>query len=51
MAHADRPYENARRENFFKASKYEEVYLWEYANYRDVVTRLPYLREEVYNLR
>ena len=43
------PYENARMESFFKTLKYEEVYLCEYETYEDVVTRLPYFIEEVYN--
>jgi hypothetical protein len=34
---------------FFKTLKYEEVSLFEYETYQDVVTRLPYFLEEVYN--
>lgn len=49
MAHTGNPYENARMESFFKTLKYEEVYLWEYETYQDVVERLPYFLEEVYN--
>jgi transposase InsO family protein len=49
MAHAGNPYENARMESFFKTLKYEEVYLWEYETYQEVVERLPYFLEEVYN--
>ena len=36
-------------ESFFTTLKYEEVYLCEYETFEDVVTRLPYFIEEVYN--
>jgi len=49
MARTGNPYENAVMESFFKTLKYEEVNLCEYETYRDVVTRLPYFIEEVYN--
>jgi transposase InsO family protein len=49
MARAGNPYENARMESFFKTLKYEEVYLCEYETFQDVITRLPYFIEEVYN--
>ena len=49
MARTGNPYQNARMESFFKTLKYEEVYLCEYETYEDVVTRLPYFIEEVYN--
>jgi putative transposase len=49
MARAGNPYENARMESFFKTLKYEEVYLCEYETYEDVITRLPYFIDEVYN--
>jgi len=51
MARAGNPYENAVMESFFKTLKYEEVYLCEYETYEDVMTRLPYFIEEVYNLK
>ena len=49
MARTGNPYENAVMESFFKTLKYEEVYLCEYQTLEDVVTRLPYFIEEVYN--
>jgi putative transposase len=49
MARTGNPYENAMMESFFKTLKYEEVNLCEYETFQDVVTRLPYFLEEVYN--
>jgi transposase InsO family protein len=49
MARVGNPYENAQMESFFKTLKYEEVYLWEYRTPVDVLERLPYFLEEVYN--
>jgi transposase InsO family protein len=49
MARTGNPYENAMMESFFKTLKYEEVNLCEYETFEDVVTRLPYFIEEVYN--
>ncbi len=49
MARTGNPYENAMMESFFKTLKCEEVQLWEYETFQDVVTRLPYFLEEVYN--
>jgi len=49
MARTGNPYENARMESFFKTLKYEEVYLCEYETFADVIARLPYFIEEVYN--
>jgi len=43
------PYENATIESFFRTLKVEEVYLWEYETYRDVIERIPYFIEDVYN--
>ena len=49
MTRTGNPYENAIMESFFKTLKYEEVQLREYETVQDVVTRLPYFLEEVYN--
>ena len=49
MARTGNPYENAMMESFFKTLRYEEVYLCEYETCEDVVARLPYFTEEVYN--
>jgi len=49
MARTGNPYENAMMESFFKTLKYEEVNLCEYETFGDMVARLPYFIEEVYN--
>jgi len=49
MARMGNPYENAMMESFFKTLKYEEVYLCDYETMADVIERLPYFIEEVYN--
>ena len=43
------PYDNAWTESFMKTLKDNEVYMWDYQTYLDVVERVPYFIEEVYN--
>jgi len=40
---------NATIKSFFRTLKVEEVYLWEYETYADVIDRIPYFIEDVYN--
>lgn len=49
MASRGNPYQNAYAESFMKTLKKEEVYLWEYETFEDVVERIPEFIEEVYN--
>ncbi len=49
MSAKGNPYDNAFVESFFKTLKQEEVYLWEYENFSDVIERIPYFIEDVYN--
>jgi len=49
MSSTASPYENATIESFFRTLKVEEVYLWEYETYRDVIEKIPYFIEDVYN--
>ena len=49
MSRTGNPYDNAVMESFFKTLKQEEVYLYEYETIDDVMARLPYFIEEVYN--
>ena len=49
MARRGNPYDNATMESFFKTLKYEEVHLCDYATFADVLERIPYFLEEVYN--
>ena len=49
MASRGNPYQNAYAESFMKTLKNEEVYLWEYETFEDVVERIPTFIEEVYN--
>ena len=49
MSAKGNPGDNALVESFFKTLKYEEVHLWNYETYDDVIERVPYFIEEVYN--
>jgi transposase InsO family protein len=51
MSAKGNPYDNAFMESFYKTLKYEEVHLWNYETHEDVVERLPFFIEEVYNLK
>lgn len=43
------PYDNAKIESFFRTLKVEEVYMFDYETYSEVLGRIPYFIEEVYN--
>jgi putative transposase len=43
------PYDNAWTESFMKTLKYNEVHLWNYRTILDVLDRVPYFIEEIYN--
>lgn len=49
MSAKGNPYENAFAESLMKTLKYDEVYLWNYESWNDVMERLPNFIEEVYN--
>lgn len=49
MSAKGNPYDNAYVESFFKTLKQEEVYLWQYETYQDVMMRVPYFILDVYN--
>jgi len=49
MSGKGNPYDNAFAESLFKTIKQEEVYLWQYETFFDVVERIPYFIEDVYN--
>lgn len=49
MSRKGNPYDNAFAESFMKTLKHEEVYLWNYETYAEVIERVPYFIEEVYN--
>jgi transposase InsO family protein len=41
--------DNTLIESFFKTLKQEDVYLGEYENFSNVISRIPYFIEDVYN--
>jgi len=49
MSRSGNPYDNAFAESFMKTLKHNEVSLWEYETMADVVERIPYFIEDVYN--
>ena len=49
MSARARPGDDAFIESFFKTLKYEEVHLQDYQTWQDVLERVPYFIEEVYN--
>lgn len=49
MSAQGNPYDNAYAESFFKTLKHEEVCLWEYESFADVVERIAQFIEAVYN--
>jgi transposase InsO family protein len=49
MSAKGNPYDNAFMESFYKTLKYEEVHLANYETYEDVIERLPFFLEQVYN--
>jgi len=49
MSAKGNPYDNAYAESFFKTLKHEEISLWEYESFADVVERIPQFIDEVYN--
>jgi putative transposase len=51
MSDRGNPYHNANAESFFKTFKYEEVYLNDYQTIDDVIERVPYFLEQVYNAK
>jgi len=49
MSRKANPYDNAKIESFFRTLKVEEVYMFDYETYGEVMARIPYFIEEVYN--
>jgi len=43
------PYDNAKVESFFRTLKVEEIYMFEYETYSEVINRIPYFISQVYN--
>ena len=51
MSAKSNTYDNAFIESFFKILKAEEVYLWEYETYNDMIKRILYSIDDVYNIK
>lgn len=51
MSTKGNPYENPIAESFIKTLKSEEVYLWDYETFDDVLERIPRFIEDVYNTK
>jgi transposase InsO family protein len=51
MSGKGNPYDNAFAESFFKTLKQEDVNLWKYDTFSDVIERIPYFIEDVYNMK
>ena len=49
MSRKGNPYDNAKAESFIKTLKHEEVSLWDYRTLADVLRRIPFFIQEVYN--
>jgi len=49
MSRLGNPYDNAMAESFIKTLKYEEVHLWDYRTMEDVLKRIPFFINQVYN--
>ena len=49
MSRPGNPYDNAFAESFMKTLKREEVHLWEYESFLDVIQSVPRFIEKVYN--
>jgi putative transposase len=49
MSRVGNPYDNAKAERFMRTLKYEEIYLNDYENFREVLASVQHFIEKVYN--